>query len=320
MAGLAVFRRLRGAVGREGRKVYAWIESALLGPEDNVRVSTDPIMEVVNQNPLEALLFIKVVMLFGAITGFVVSAPCAVYLSLHWTACNCDRPLQWWVTVFTALQVPQLPVRYLFFCHLRSCPRDRRSIVNTVRRMTLGVGWRVSKCLSIFSYGWFILGAVWLANSNACHQVPGLWRLTVTALVVSIIRLAATFVCFYVSFPAAPAAAGDAAAAAGGSLWRRGATAEEIQALPIVTYETKLLEMQQQQQDEKQDGNGAPTASGFNGCVICLNEFAAADTVRVFRCNHFFHSGCIDTWLAKSRSCPLCLRSITHTPEKQKDA
>ncbi|OEH75247.1 zinc finger (c3hc4 ring finger) domain-containing protein [Cyclospora cayetanensis] len=170
------------AVGRVGRRVYSAIEAVLLGPEGNPTASRDPIMEVVTQSPQEALTFIKVVMLFGAVSGFIISAPCAAYLSLYWSACSCNKPLQWWVAVFTALQVPQLPVRYLFFCHLSSCPRDRRSILNTVQRMTSGLGWRCSKALSILSYGWFILGVVWIFNSQSCSEAPGLWRITVTAL------------------------------------------------------------------------------------------------------------------------------------------
>ncbi|XP_026190518.1 uncharacterized protein LOC34619477 [Cyclospora cayetanensis] len=194
------------------------IEAVLLGPEGNPTASRDPIMEVVTQSPQEALTFIK------------------------------------WVAVFTALQVPQLPVRYLFFCHLSSCPRDRRSILNTVQRMTSGLGWRCSKALSILSYGWFILGVVWIFNSQSCSEAPGLWRITVTAIVVSMVRLAATFVCFWISLPpAATAAAAEAAggAAAAGSLWRRGASLEEIQALPLVTYADKLQQHQEQQNEEQ---------------------------------------------------------------------
>ena len=43
------------------------------------------------------------------------------------------------------------------------------------------------------------------------------------------------------------------------------------------------------------------------GCAICLLDFKDGDHLRVMpTCNHGFHIGCIDTWLAKHSSCPTC--------------
>ncbi|KAL8426583.1 hypothetical protein Efla_001600 [Eimeria flavescens] len=232
MAIRAPLRCISDAIARAGRRIYTFTENLLLGPEGNGRASTDPIMEVVAQSPREALTFIKVVMLFGAITGFVISAPCAAYLSLYWSACSCNKPLQWWVAVLTALQVPQLPVRYLFFCHVSSCPTDRRSILNTSTRSS-------SSSITCPSF-------LWLGTAEGFSSA--------SRIVVSMVRLAATFVCFWLSLPpaaAAAAAAAEAGAAAAG-LWRRGASPEDIQALPLITYEDKLKQYQQQQQQQQE--------------------------------------------------------------------
>ncbi|KAK9164120.1 hypothetical protein Syun_005022 [Stephania yunnanensis] len=43
------------------------------------------------------------------------------------------------------------------------------------------------------------------------------------------------------------------------------------------------------------------------GCVICLNEFVLGQSCRVLQpCNHIFHERCVNKWLKKKRTCPLC--------------
>ena len=41
-------------------------------------------------------------------------------------------------------------------------------------------------------------------------------------------------------------------------------------------------------------------------CAVCLEGYAAGDTVRTLPCSHGFHGHCILRWLAASRLCPLC--------------
>jgi len=47
-----------------------------------------------------------------------------------------------------------------------------------------------------------------------------------------------------------------------------------------------------------------------NGCSVCLADVAVGDKVRLLPCDHYFHVGCIDTWLEKSQACPLCRRAL----------
>jgi hypothetical protein len=43
-----------------------------------------------------------------------------------------------------------------------------------------------------------------------------------------------------------------------------------------------------------------------NDCTICLEEFNNDEEIIKLKCNHFFHSKCIDDWIKKNQSCPLC--------------
>ncbi|KAK4804920.1 hypothetical protein SAY86_004737 [Trapa natans] len=46
-------------------------------------------------------------------------------------------------------------------------------------------------------------------------------------------------------------------------------------------------------------------------CSICLQDFEEGQTTRRLRkCGHFFHLCCLDAWLIKKGSCPICRDSI----------
>ena len=49
-------------------------------------------------------------------------------------------------------------------------------------------------------------------------------------------------------------------------------------------------------------------------CVVCLSEFQPGEQVRTLRCNHSFHKDCVDTWLHRNKTCPICKREIVDTP------
>ncbi|KAI7833025.1 hypothetical protein BX661DRAFT_179028 [Kickxella alabastrina] len=47
------------------------------------------------------------------------------------------------------------------------------------------------------------------------------------------------------------------------------------------------------------------------GCIICLEEYAVGDTVRVLPCGHIYHDACISHWILrrtryKFHECPIC--------------
>ncbi|KAI8636551.1 hypothetical protein BD408DRAFT_425937 [Parasitella parasitica] len=42
-------------------------------------------------------------------------------------------------------------------------------------------------------------------------------------------------------------------------------------------------------------------------CLVCLDEFAVKQPVRVLKCHHVFHRECVDRWLCEAHnSCPVC--------------
>lgn len=46
-------------------------------------------------------------------------------------------------------------------------------------------------------------------------------------------------------------------------------------------------------------------------CCICLEEYETGDRCQVFPvCNHVYHSNCIDNWLKKNSTCPICRNCI----------
>eukprot|EP00427_Karlodinium_veneficum_P033917 CAMPEP_0169285526 /NCGR_PEP_ID=MMETSP1016-20121227/58748_1 /TAXON_ID=342587 /ORGANISM="Karlodinium micrum, Strain CCMP2283" /LENGTH=380 /DNA_ID=CAMNT_0009375045 /DNA_START=27 /DNA_END=1166 /DNA_ORIENTATION=+ len=50
-----------------------------------------------------------------------------------------------------------------------------------------------------------------------------------------------------------------------------------------------------------------------NKCMICMEHFADGDVLRTLPCLHRYHKQCVDTWLHRSSSCPICKRDVTDT-------
>ncbi len=55
----------------------------------------------------------------------------------------------------------------------------------------------------------------------------------------------------------------------------------------------------------------AASAENCNECTICLCEFEEGEVIkRLPICLHAYHASCIDVWLRKSATCPLCKHSL----------
>ncbi|XP_030540144.2 RING-H2 finger protein ATL22-like [Rhodamnia argentea] len=55
------------------------------------------------------------------------------------------------------------------------------------------------------------------------------------------------------------------------------------------------------------DDDGQVPRPNDNVCTICLSEYQPKEMLRTIpKCGHYFHAQCIDLWLRRSASCPLC--------------
>ncbi|KAK8507127.1 hypothetical protein V6N13_069917 [Hibiscus sabdariffa] len=86
---------------------------------------------------------------------------------------------------------------------------------------------------------------------------------------------------FYVDQDATPAAAS------------RGLDARVLKLLPVFTFSSKTH------------------PDSVLECAVCLSEFEENESGRVLpKCNHSFHSECIDMWFHSHSTCPLCRTSV----------
>nr|DAD24828.1 TPA_asm: hypothetical protein HUJ06_026292 [Nelumbo nucifera] len=60
-------------------------------------------------------------------------------------------------------------------------------------------------------------------------------------------------------------------------------------------------------------GDGEDSSSE---CAICLDALTEDSRCRVLPgCNHRFHTSCIDSWLSRSNSCPVCRLQLPPRPQ-----
>lgn len=55
-------------------------------------------------------------------------------------------------------------------------------------------------------------------------------------------------------------------------------------------------------------------------CVVCFSQFEGHSLVRVLPCSHAFHIRCVDRWLRKNRTCPMCRWDITASRSSSSDS
>ena len=89
-------------------------------------------------------------------------------------------------------------------------------------------------------------------------------------------------------------------------LWR--GTADELEARGTLTGSTTKFVVDA----AKEEALRAEDAE----CIVCFSEFSCGDACRKLPCGHFFHTECIDQWLAPPNgrartSCPVCSRPLT---------
>jgi len=87
----------------------------------------------------------------------------------------------------------------------------------------------------------------------------------------------------------------------------RGANQRTIDELP-----TRQFVVPEQKNAEENKSDDAPgTNDNQKSCCICMENFKDAENVRTLPCLHIFHTSCIDSWLVRSSTCPICKFDIT---------
>lgn len=253
--------------------------------------SDEQLIELVHRDPRAASHFLRAVMLFSGSGGMLIAVACSIFLGLYWSSCGgCDRPLRWWVLVHVLLQLIQVPVRFVFLLRLKGVERDANGTEACVTAFTASPAWRASKQVSLVTYGWFVLGVVWVLNSGSCKSCPSIYRMTVALIVQAVVRAVVSVVYFRVQFPRLNPAEVEAATRV------EAATAEQVAALPTVRFSKNMF-----------NDPGA-------GCAVCLSEYVSGDILRRLPCGHHFHGCCADKWLVRNKKCPLCNGAIDAPP------
>jgi len=142
----------------------------------------------------------------------------------------------------------QIPVRFVFLAKMRRAEIEGHSIEACVTSYTASPAWRSSKKVSIFTYGWFVLGIVWVVNSGDCVACQGIYRMTVSVIIQAIARAVVALMCFRAFFPLSEHENA-------GTYKVEGASLDRIYALPALRFSRSILPEQ-----------GC-------GCAICLSDY-----------------------------------------------
>jgi hypothetical protein len=249
--------------------------------------------------PAAAVEFLRTMMLLGVSTAILCSAPTFAYLYAKWQDCElCARPLHWWLLVHFALQLLQVPVRLVFLFRLRRAERssggDALRLQQCVEELTHSAMWRPNQQISAFTFAWFVLGIVWILNSDFCRPCPSLYYLSLTIELLTLLRGIVTLDLFEGYFPEWHGIGEYDIGEIPPSI-PRGAAPEVVERLPLVEY---------------------AAAEGWceSACSICLGDFEEGELLRELPCSHKFHGPCVDRWLQQRRTCPLCVHDVHEPP------
>jgi len=80
---------------------------------------------------------------------------------------------------------------------------------------------------------------------------------------------------------------------------RHGATKRQIRRLKVIRFDAE-------RDGVELGGDGLESPH----CIICLEDYAEGERVRILKCSHHFHAKCSDQWFFLNNKCPLCQQNI----------
>lgn len=86
---------------------------------------------------------------------------------------------------------------------------------------------------------------------------------------------------------------------------------EAARSLRIRLHERPTVETLEEDEDEDEDEDNKM------GCLVCLCSIEEGDEVKELRCEHVFHSECLERWTGYRHhhaTCPLCRHSLAAPP------
>ncbi|CAI9106824.1 OLC1v1006053C1 [Oldenlandia corymbosa var. corymbosa] len=81
-------------------------------------------------------------------------------------------------------------------------------------------------------------------------------------------------------------------------------SAVEINALPASKYRLQNESTSEQGSSSSASAKGAMVV--WEKCMICMDFLNDDDLVRCLPCDHQFHANCVDPWLKRRETCPVC--------------
>jgi len=85
-----------------------------------------------------------------------------------------------------------------------------------------------------------------------------------------------------------------------------GLPAPILNSFPVIAFHKSGALTSENGNENEIESQTQPLITDEKACSICIEDYKEDDGLRILPCSHMFHAECIDMWLAKQTTCPLC--------------